>query len=64
MLHPEANPPPCLGCHFFAPDEEADGYKREHPAWDCPLRPVRHDSLFRCVVTDAVELSLLAELIE
>jgi hypothetical protein len=64
VLHPEANPPPCLGCHFFAPDKEADGLERERPAWDCPLRPIRCNSLFCCMVTDAVELCLPAELIK
>jgi hypothetical protein len=39
VLSPEANPPPCLGCHFFALDKEADGFKREHPAWGCPSVP-------------------------
>ncbi len=62
VLHPEANPPPCLGCHFFAPDKEANGFEREHLAWDCPLCPIRRNSLFCCVVADAVELCLPAEL--
>ncbi len=61
---PRSNPPPCLGCHIFAPDKEADGFEREHLAWDCPLHPVHCNSLFCCVVADAVELCLPAELIE
>jgi hypothetical protein len=61
VLRPEANLPPCLGCHFPPPDEEADGFKWEHLAWDCPLCPIHRNSLFHCVVADAVELCLPAE---
>ncbi len=64
VLSPEANPPPCLGCHFFASDKEANGFKREHLAWGCPFGAIHCNSLLCCVVTDTVKLCLPTELIE
>jgi hypothetical protein len=61
---PRSESAPLSQMSFFALDKEADGFKREHPAWDCLLYPIRCNSLFCCVVTDAVELCLPAEFIE
>jgi hypothetical protein len=64
VLSPEANPPPCLGCHFFALDKEANGFERVHPAWGCPFGAICRISLRCCVVTDTAKLCLPTEFIK
>jgi hypothetical protein len=62
-VEPRSKSAPLSQMSFFASDKEANGFKREHPAWGCPFGAIHRNSLLCCMVTNTVKLCLPTELI-